>query len=79
MAQKYKVKIENSTYEWDSKYISGQEVRGLGPGIPDNMDLFLKVTGKPGRLIGNETSVDLSQRSIQRFYAQQSSSTAGAK
>jgi len=77
MVQKYKFKIENVIYEWANRFITGQEVRGVGPGIPANMDLFLKVMGKPGRLIANNESVDLSPTEIVRFYSQQTSSTAG--
>jgi len=79
MAKKYKFKIENTTYEWESQFITGQQVRAVGPGIPANMDLFLKVAGKPGRLIANDESVDLGQPGIEKFYSQQSSSTAGTK
>ena len=77
MSKKFKFKIENTTYEWDSRYITGQQVRSVGPGIPDNMDLFLKVAGKPGRLIEKNESVDLEMHGIEKFYTQQSSSTAG--
>jgi sporulation protein YlmC with PRC-barrel domain len=77
IVQKYKFKIENVTYEWAKQFITGQEVRAVGPGIPANMDLFLKVTGKPGRLIANGESVDLSPIEIAKFYSQQTSSTAG--
>jgi hypothetical protein len=77
MSEKFKFKIENTTYAWDSRYITGQQVRSVGPGIPDNMDLFLKVAGKPGRLIENNESVDLEMHGIEKFYTQQSSSTAG--
>ena len=49
MSKKYHFKIENVPYVWENQFITGKEVRGIGPGIPDNMDLFLKVAGKPGR------------------------------
>ena len=77
MAQKYPFKVENTVYHWDSEFITCRQVRSLGPGIPDNMDLYLKVQGKPGRLVGNDESIDLGMPGIERFYSQQSSSTAG--
>jgi hypothetical protein len=77
MSKKFKFKIENTSYEWDSQVITGQQVRSVGPGIPDNMDLYLKVAGKPGRLVANDEAIDLSNPGIEKFYSQQSSSTAG--
>jgi hypothetical protein len=78
--KKHKIKVENDVYEWDSQFITGAQVRALGPGIPDSMDLFLKVQGHPGRLIKNDDSVDLDQHpGIEKFYAQESSSEAGTK
>ncbi len=77
MAQKYNFKIENTVYHWEAEFITGRQVRSLGPGIPDNMDLYLKVQGKPGRLVGNDESIDLKMPGIEKFFSQQSSSTAG--
>ena len=76
--QKYKFKIENETYSWPNQFITGAEVRSVGPGIPENMDLFLKEHGKPGRLIKNDDPVDLSSPGIDKFYSQESNSGAGA-
>lgn len=78
MAKKYKFKIENETHEWPTQFITGAEVRSVPPGIPQNMDLFLKEKGKPGRLIKNEDKVDLDEQSgIEKFYSQESNSGAG--
>ncbi|MBA4010766.1 MAG: hypothetical protein C0481_02765 [Phenylobacterium sp.] len=77
MAKKYKFKIENDTHEWDTQFIKGSDVRGVPPGIPDNMDLFLKVKGAAGRLILNDDQVDLEDAGIEKFYAQDASSEAG--
>jgi hypothetical protein len=74
---KFKFKVENDTYEWPTNIITGADVRQQGPGIPDNMDLFLKVAGAPGRPIGNTDEVDLSEPGIEKFYAQDASSEAG--
>ena len=76
--EKYKFKIENETHPWDSQFITGKEVRSVGAGIPDSMDLFLKVKGKPGRLIQNDERVDLDEdQGIEKFYSQESRSDAG--
>jgi Multiubiquitin len=78
MSKKHKFKIENTTYEWDDQFITGAQIRSVGPGIPDNMDLYLKVPGRPGRLVANDETIDLDgEPSIEKFYSQQSSSTAG--
>ena len=77
MAGKIKFKIENEIYEWHQQYIKGAEVRTVGPGIPRNMDLFLKEKHKPGRLIKDEDEVDLLDQGIEKFYAQESRSTPG--
>jgi len=79
MAKKFKFKIENVAYEWDNQFITGAEVRSVGPGIPQNMDLFLKEKGKPGRLIKNDDKVDLADPGIEKFYSQESTSTPGCK
>ncbi|MGY3388318.1 hypothetical protein ACVWW6_000909 [Bradyrhizobium sp. USDA 3311] len=75
--QKWKVQVENDVYGWDSQYITGAQVRGLGPGIPESMDLFLKVKGKAGQLVKDTDSIDLSVPGIEKFYAQEASSEAG--
>jgi hypothetical protein len=41
------------------------------------MDLFIKVKGKPGSLVGNEDVIDLADEGIEKFYSQESSSSAG--
>mgnify|MGYP003657820363 CR=1 FL=1 len=75
--KKYKFKIENETYEWDNQIITGAEVRSVGPGIPDDMDLYLKTHGNAGKLIEKDTSVDLGEPGIEKFYVQDASSEAG--
>lgn len=73
----YKFKIENETHEWPTQFIKGSEVRAVPPGLPESMDLYLKVEGKPGRLIGKDEEVDLDEPGIEKFYAQDASSEAG--
>ncbi len=77
MAKEFKFKIEDEKYEWPNQFIKGVEVRSVGPGIPENMDLFLKEKGKPGRLIANTDEVNLDDPGVEKFYSQESSSGAG--
>jgi len=78
MSKKYKFKIENTSYEWQNQFITGSEVRGIGAGIPDSMDLYLKISGKVGRLVAKDEKIDLGQPGIEKFYCQESSSEAGS-
>lgn len=75
--KKYHFKIDNTSYPWDQQFITGTEVRSVGPGIPEDMDLFVKIQGKPGRLVANDDRFDLSDAGIEKFYSQESSSSAG--
>ncbi|MFK4719446.1 hypothetical protein ABIE89_000546 [Bradyrhizobium niftali] len=72
-----KLQVENDVYEWNSQFITGAQVRALGPGIPESMDLFLKIKGKAGQLVKDTDSIDLGQPGIEKFYAQEASSEAG--
>ena len=54
MSQKHKFKIENTVYEWPNQFITGNEVREVGAGIPESMDIFLKISGQVGRLVAND-------------------------
>jgi len=76
--KKFKFKIDNDVYDWDNQFITGAEVRKVGPGIPEKMDLFLKVRGKPGILVEDDDKIDLSENGIEKFYYQESSSEAGS-
>ncbi|TCZ65032.1 hypothetical protein [Flaviaesturariibacter aridisoli] len=76
--KKYKFKIENEVHEWPKQHITGAEVRAVPPGIPENMDLFVKEKGKVGRLVKADDSFDLDESSgIDKFYSQESKSTPG--
>ncbi len=77
MSKQWHVKVENVNYPWPKQFITRAEVRGLGPGIPENMDIFLKRAGKPGMLIENEEPIDLDEPGVEKFYAQDPSSEAG--
>lgn len=76
--KKYHFKIEERVYEWENQYINEREIRGVGPGIPENMDLFIKKAHKPGRLVEKDEIFDLGEPGIEKFYCQESSSSAGS-
>lgn len=78
MAKQWPLKVENVPYHWPSQFITGADVRTLGPGIPANMDVYVKRAGKPGVLIDNTTPVDLDEKGLEKFYAQDPSSEAGS-
>lgn len=73
----WKFKIENETHDWESQFISGQEVRSIPPGIPNNMDLFVKIQGAPGKLVDKNESIDLDKPGIEKFYSQVADSSPG--
>ncbi len=77
MAKKFKFKIENDVYDWDTQTITGAQVRTVGPGIPETMDLFIKKAGMPGRLVKNEDIIDLEEHGIEKFYTHDAKSDAG--
>lgn len=77
MQNKFKLKVEGENYEWENQFITEQEIRNLGPGIPESMDLFLKSQEKPGRLVQAGEKIDLSKPGIEKFYAQEAKSEAG--
>jgi hypothetical protein len=69
--------IENEPHKSEVRIIKGADVRAVPPGIPDTMDLYMKVRGEPGRLVKNEDEIDLGDPGIEKFYAQDASSEAG--
>lgn len=77
MGNKWKFKIEHEVHEWDNQFITGAEVRTILPGIPANMDLFVKRLGKPGDLVENDDRIDLDPAGIEKFYSQVADSSPG--
>lgn len=75
--KKFKFKIENEMHEWPTQFITGAEVRSVPPGIPSNMDLFVKRRGNPGVLVKNEDRFDLDDPGIEKFYSQVADSSPG--
>lgn len=76
-AETFKFKIDDEKHEWPEATITGAQLRALPPGVPDNVDLFKKLHGKPGKLVKVDDVVDLSDPGLEKFYTQDSSSEAG--
>ncbi|MEX0595489.1 MAG: hypothetical protein WD512_03235 [Candidatus Paceibacterota bacterium] len=70
-------KIENKAEKWPKQFITGTEVRAIPPGIPDNMDLFVKRRGEVGVLVKADDRIDLGEPGIEKFYSQAVGSKAG--
>lgn len=75
--KEFKFKIENEMHKWPTQFITGAEVRSVPPGIPSNMDLFVKRRGNPGVLVKNEDRFDLDDPGIEKFYSQVADSSPG--
>lgn len=68
----FKIRINQSQYEWPNSIITGLQVRQLG-NIPDSDDVFLKVNGPAGdQLLQNDDRVDLTAPGNEHFYSQES-------
>jgi hypothetical protein len=78
MAKKsWEYMIENVPHKSEVQIVTGADVRAVPPGIPDTMDLYVKIRGNPGKLVKNDDKVDLDEPGIEKFYAQDASSEAG--
>lgn len=70
--------IDNERFDWDKKFITGTELRELGS-LPDDVEIFWKVPGKPDVPVENETVLDLTEHpGPDRFSTQSVGSQAGA-
>lgn len=77
MKNSWEFMIENVPHKSDKQIITGAEVRAYPPGIPETMDLYVKIHGNPGRPVKNDDKIDLNEPGIEKFYAQDASSEAG--
>ncbi len=69
--------IDTDKYTWDQDTIDGAQLRVLGS-IPEGVDIFLKVPGKPDKPITNTTSVNLKEHhGPAHFSTQAAGSQAG--
>lgn len=52
--------VDGTPYSWPQETISGEDIRKIA-GIPENVDLFLKVPGHPDKLVEKTTIVPLEE------------------
>lgn len=69
--------IDNDRYDWDSNTISGEQIRTLAS-LPEDVQIFHKVPGKPDQEVKDDTIIDLTlQKGPDRFSTQPVGSQAG--
>jgi len=69
--------IDGDKYTWPQDTINGAELRTLGP-IPEGVEIFLQVPGKPDQPISDTTRVNLKEHhGPARFSTQSPGSQAG--
>ena len=75
--EQFLILVDNDKYEWDRPTITGAQLRVLAA-VPENVQIFLHVPGKPDEEIQNGTVVDLAaHHGPARFSTQSSGSQAG--
>jgi hypothetical protein len=75
--KEFKLFVDGEKYEWEKPTVSGAELRSLA-GIPDGVEIFLSVPGKPDEQIGNDTAVNLQDHhGNAKFSTQSTGSQAG--
>lgn len=52
--------VDDNPYSWPQPNITGEQIRNVA-GIPESVDLFLKVPGHTDRLVENATIVHLGE------------------
>jgi hypothetical protein len=76
-SQKPELFVDNEKYQWDKNTITEAELRALA-GVPDGVQIFLEIPGKPDREIVAGTVVDLTtDPRSERFSTQAPGSQAG--
>ncbi len=68
--------VDNEPYQWASATISASELRQLA-GVPDGVNIFQKLPGKPDKEVIPGATIDLSQPGPERFSTQAVGSQAG--
>jgi hypothetical protein len=75
--EKFLIFVDTEKYEWDKPTITGAQIRVLAA-VPENVQIFLAVPGKPDQEILNDTEVDLAaHHGPARFSTQSPGSQAG--
>jgi hypothetical protein len=69
--------IDNEPYDWNKETITGAQLRVLGS-LPDDVQIFWKVPGKPDQEVKNNTVINLKKSpGPDRFSTQSVGSQAG--
>ena len=68
--------VDNEPYQWHKPTITGAEIRKEAS-LPDSVQIFMKIPGKPDREIKDDTVVDLRGPGPERFSSQEACSAAG--
>jgi hypothetical protein len=69
--------IDNDPYDWDKPTINGAQLRRLGS-VPDDVQIFWKVPGRPDVEVKKDTVIDLrKQPGPDHFSTQSVGSQAG--
>ena len=73
----YELFIDGDKYIWQQDTITGAQLRALAA-IPEGVDIFLQVPGKPDKPINDDQSVNLKEHhGPARFSTQSPGSQAG--
>lgn len=73
----YELFIDDDKYQWEQDELTGAQLRTLGA-IPEGVEVFLKVPGKPDQEIANTTVVNLKDHhGPAKFSTQAAGSQAG--
>lgn len=73
----YELFIDDDKYQWEHDEITGTQLRALGA-IPEGVEIFLKVPGKPDQEIADATAVNLKEHhGPAKFSTQAAGSQAG--
>lgn len=68
--------VDGKPFEYTEPKIDGKRIRALA-GIPENVELYQKISGSPDKPIGPDTVVDLRPEGPEVFTTQVPDSEAG--
>lgn len=69
--------VDNDRYDWEEDTINGKQLRDLAS-LPDDVQIFHKIPGKPDEEVKDNTAVDLTKvHGPDRFWTRPAGSQAG--
>ena len=75
--KKFLIFVDTDKYEWDKSTITGAGLRVLAS-IPESVEIFLEIPGKPDLEVENDTEIDLEKHhGPAKFSTQSTGSQAG--